>query len=387
MDQFIGLDAVVADAMAELGKKKDLESSGQVVIRQVVGLDVSDRWTEVCVMDLLSGRVEQSYRVASTQGGLSKVFGKVAAQRLVLEVGPMSPWMSRALREWGHEVLVVDPSSIWSSKLRKSDRIDAERLARLGRDPSQVSRVCHRSPQSQCHLAILRAREAVVSARTGLICHVRGVVKAWGQRLPKVTSDAFSKKVDAVLPQELRAALGAVLDLIAGMTETIRAYDRQIDRLCNEVYPETQLMRQIRGVGPICSLAFRLTLDDPGRFRKSRTVGAYLGLAPGLRQSGDQDQPLRISKQGDAFVRRLLVNCANYILGVFGEDCDLRRHGERIARGGGSVAKRRAKVAVARKLAVLMHRLWITSEEYDPLYASKKADCLARALDPTPQAS
>ena len=127
-------------------------------------------------------------------------------------------------------------------------------------------------------------------------------------------------------------------------------------------------MRQVEGIGPLTALTFVLTLEDPYRFEKSRSVGAYLGLVPAIDQSGDRDPQKRITKEGDEMLRKLLVGSSHYILGPFGSDSDLRRHGEKIASRGGKNAKKRAAVAVARKLAVLLHRLWVTAEVYDPLH-------------------
>ena len=132
-------------------------------------------------------------------------------------------------------------------------------------------------------------------------------------------------------------------------------------------YPETDLLRQVEGVGALTALAFVLTLENPERFAKSRSVGAYLGLEPAQDQSGDRDPQRHISKEGDEMLRKLLVGSAHYILGPFGSDSDLRRHGEKIASRGGKNAKKRAAVAVARKLSVLLQRLWVTGEVYEPL--------------------
>ena len=137
-------------------------------------------------------------------------------------------------------------------------------------------------------------------------------------------------------------------------------------------YPEALLLQQISGVGPITALAFVLLVEDPRRFEQSREVGAYFGLVPRLDESSDSTPQLRITKAGDELGRRLLVSAAQYILGPFGPECDLRSHGEAIAQRGGKNAKKRAAVAVARKLAVLMHRLWIAKATYDPQYLAKK---------------
>ena len=163
-------------------------------------------------------------------------------------------------------------------------------------------------------------------------------------------------------------ALGPILEQIGSLTERIRDYDRKLEEISKERYPETELLRQVEGIGPLTALTFVLTVEDPYRFEKSRSVGAYLGLVPATDRSGDRDPQKRISKEGDEMLRKLLVGSAHYILGPFGSDSDLRRHGEKIASRGGKNAKKRAAVAVARKLSVLLHRLWVSGEVYDPLY-------------------
>jgi transposase len=214
----------------------------------------------------------------------------------------------------------------------------------------------------------LRSRDALVSTRTKLVNHVRGAVKSFGARLPKCSAQSFHNRVAEHLPQELVPALGPVLDTIASLSERIKDYDRTLEGIAEEIYPETELLRQVHGVGVLTALTFVLTLEDPTRFAKSREVGAYLGLVPATDQSGGSDPQKHISKHGNKMMRKLLVSSAHYILGPFGEDSDLRRHGEKIASRGGKNSKKRAVVAVARKLSVLLHRLWVTAEVYDPLY-------------------
>lgn len=183
-------------------------------------------------------------------------------------------------------------------------------------------------------------------------------MKSFGERLPKCSAASFHKKrVAGRLPEALAPALEPILETIANLTAQIRAYDRELAALAEDLYPETRLLRQVPGVGTLTALAFVLTIEDPGRFDDSRVVGAYLGLVPAKDQSGDSDPQRRISKRGDRMLRRLLVGSAQYLLGPFGEDCDLRRHGEKLAARGGKSAKKRAVVAVARKLSVLLHRL------------------------------
>jgi len=335
------------------------------------GFDLGDKYSYLCLIDTESGEVLEESRVRTTPEALERRFGSEWPLRIAIEVGTHSPWVSRLLEECGHEVLVANARKvrlIYGDK-RKNDKLDAENLARLARlDPKLLYPLRHRGEASQAHLALIRSREALVGSRTQLINHVRGAVKSFGHRLPRCSARSFHKKVAEDLPKELMPALGPLLETIGELTARIREYERQLETICQEHYPETDLLRQVEGVGALTALTFVLTLEDPYRFEKSRAVGAYLGLVPGEDRSGESDPQQRISKEGDEMLRRLLVGSAHYILGPFGSDSDLRRHGEKIASRGGKNAKKRAAVAVARKLSVLLHRLWVTAEVYDPLY-------------------
>ena len=340
-----------------------------------IGLDLSDRYSSFCILDA-DGTVAEEGRVRTTTPALQRRFGTLAPCRVVLEVGTHSPWMSRLLAGLGHEVVIANPRAVRliAESDRKRDRTDAERLARLGRaDPSLLAPIRHRGQQAQEDLALVRSRQSLVRARTALINHVRGAVKAHGERLPACSAPAFHRKGAAQLPAGLRPALLPQLELIAQLSSQIAAFDRQVEALSAERYPETALLRQVAGVGPLTALTFVLTLEDPARFRRSREVGPYLGLTPRQRQSGARSPQLPISKAGDRYLRQLLVGCAHYILGPFGPDCDLRRWGLRYAPPGARNAKHRAVVAVARKLAVLLHHLWVTGEAYQPVRQAQAA--------------
>jgi transposase len=306
---------------------------------------------------------------------------------VVIEVGTHSPWVQRLLQELGHETITAHTQSVRLiySSTSKNDRLDAERLARLARvDPKLLHPIQHRKGSAQADRAVIRSRYVLVGCRTKLINHARGMVKSMGGRLPTCSADCFPKRVREALPKELKPALLPVLATIAALTLKIRRYDQKIESLASTRYPETNVLRQVSGVGPVTALSFVLTVEDPGRFRKSRSLGAYLGLRPRQSQSGDEDPELRITKAGDNDLRRLLVGSAQYILGPFGPDTDLRRWGLALAARGRKNAKKRAVVAVARKLAVLLHRLWVTAEVYEPLRQSQKQankhDSLAVAM-------
>lgn len=353
-----------------------------------IGLDVGDRYSKICGISRRGEIVERS-TINTTSDAVTKRFTGMKRARIVLEVGTHSPWISRLLSELGHEVIVANAREVRliSQRNFKSDDIDAETLARLGRiDPELLSPITHRGRESQIHLVTIRARDTLVRLRSRLIVCVRCTVKSMGHRLPKGWSaEAFAGKFDRYfatedLPadlKEIKSALEPLVVQIRIATKQISSYDTKIERLCRDTYRETELFEPIKGVGPITALAFVLLIEDPSRFSASRNVGSYVGLVPKLSQSGDRDPQGRITKAGDKLLRRLLVQCAHYILGPHGEDCDLRRWGLKLAERGGKNAKKRAAVAVARKLAVTMHHLWATGAVYDPLYRARKAERLA----------
>jgi transposase len=335
------------------------------------GLDLGDRYSYLCLIDMQSGEVIEEGRLRTTPEALRRRFASEPSVRIAIETGTHSPWVSRLLEECGHEVLVANARKlrlIYANK-RKTDEIDAQNLARLARlDPKLLYPVRHRGEDSQAHLALIRSRQALIGCRTQLVNHVRGAVKSFGARLPKCPARSFHKRAPEHLPEALRPALEPVLEQIASLTQRIREYDRLLVAISKDHYPETELLCQVEGIGPLTALTFVLTLEDPYRFERSRSVGAYLGLVPATERSGDRDPQRRISKEGDEMLRKLLVGSAHYVLGPFGSDSDLRRHGQKIASRGGKNSKKRAAVAVARKLSVLLHRLWISGEVYEPLY-------------------
>jgi transposase len=336
------------------------------------GLDLGDKYSYLCLIDQQSGEVIEEGRLRTTPEAFRRRFAsQEQPMRIAIEAGTHSPWASRVLEECGHEVLVANARKlrlIYANK-RKTDEIDAENLARLARlDPKLLYPLKHRGEESQAHLALIRSREALVGTRTQLVNHVRGAVKSFGHRLPRCPARSFHKNAPEHIPEALRPALGPILEQIGSLTERIRDYERRLETVAKDHYPETELLRQVEGIGPLTALTFVLTVEDPYRFEKSRSVGAYLGLVPATDRSGDRDPKKHISKEGDEMLRKLLVGSAHYILGPFGSDSDLRRHGEKIASRGAKNAKKRAAVAVARKLSVLLHRLWVTGDAYDPLH-------------------
>ncbi len=347
-----------------------------------MGLDLGDRYSYYKLLDK-AGEVVEEGRIKTTPEILGRNFRTYEPMRVVMEAGTHSPWVSRLLEECGHEVLVANPRKLRLiyENTSKDDRVDAEYLARLGRlDPQLLAPLEHRNEQAQADLQVIRSRETLVKTRSQLINHVRGSVKTLGERLSRCSTESFHKKVSGEIPEAIQEAMVPILDIIARITSQIRVYDRTIEEWGEEKYPEIRVLRQIHGVGPVTAAAFILTLEDPARFKKSRSVGPFLGLCSGRDQSGGRDPQLRITKEGDPYLRRLLVNCGQYILGPFGVDCDLRRHGQKIDARGGKNAKKRAVVAVARKLSVLLHQLWVSGAVYDPFYNSKRANAYAQPM-------
>lgn len=340
-----------------------------------IGMDLGDKKNTVCVLDS-AGEVVLRKEIVNTKESLVKFFRKYKGSLVAIEAGTHSPWISRELESLGFEVLVGNARklrAIWTAK-DKCDGRDAEMLARIARvDRSLLYPIHHRGEEAQEDLAIMKSRDALVGVRAGLVNHVRSTVKGTGHRLNKCSTEAFSRKVQESIPVGLRPALMPVIEAIEAISEQIRSFDKEIATTMQERHPEAKRLSQVPGVGPVTSLGFVLSLEDPARFKKSRSVGAYLGLTARRDQSGQTDKQLRITKAGDEYVRRLLVGCSHYILGVFGPDCDLRRFGLKLATRGGKNAKRRAIVAVARKLGVLLHRLWVTGAEYDPDYRKNVA--------------
>ncbi len=337
--------------------------------RLTVGVDLGDQWSNYCILGL-GGETLREGQFRTRRQEVGEFFQGLAISRVVIEVGTHSAWVREVIAGLGHEVLVANAQRMEGRKRRrrKNDRIDAAKLARLGRvDPKSLYPIQHRSTEVREDLLVIRVRDSLVESRTKLISTVRGMVKTMGARVQGCSSVSFSGKAADQIPAEVRETLEPLLRLIQTLSEEIKSYEKRIEKLGSEKYMDTKLLRQVNGVGPVTSLAYVLTLETPQRFKRSRDVGPYLGLVPQQEDSGDSQPQLGISKAGDRMLRKLLVGSAHYILGPFGPDTDLRRFGMKLCQRGGKNAKKRASVAVARKLAVLLHRLWSSGEVYEPL--------------------
>lgn len=342
---------------------------------RTLGIDLGDKTSTYCLIDA-EGRVVEEGVVETVREALVGRFQGHAPARVVIEASPQCHWVANVLEASGHEVVVANPRHLRmiSQSERKCDRNDARLLARIGRvDVKLLHPVTRRNQASFLVRALLSARTQLVGTRTRLINFVRFECKVVGARIPKCEPPCFHRRARTLIPDCLSATLLPLLDVLNDLNERIRGYDKQVLQLCRKEHPATGALRQVPGVGPLISLMYVATIEDPKRFRDSRAIGAYLGLVPRSYQSGDSNPQLRISKAGDGELRHLLVSAASYIMRRASPDCDLKRFGERLARSGSSRDRGRARVAVARKLAALLHRLWLTGEVYDPLYMAKRA--------------
>lgn len=338
-----------------------------------IGVDLGDEVSEYCVLDK-SGDVVAEGTVETDVAAFQRLFGKLPLSRVAMEVGTHSPWANRCVSALGHEVIVANARKVKliTESSEKDDRMDAQMLARLARiDVRLLSPIEHRSEQEYADRMVIRGRAALVRARTSVVNAARGMVKSAGERLPRCAAEKMNPVVGGSLSAGVQERVNPLLAAAAALSVQIAGYDLQIDVLCKERYPQTWLLMQVGGVGALIALTFVLTLGNPQRFGKSRQVGPYLGLRPGRRDSGKSQPQLRISKEGDTYVRSLLIQAAHCILRSTAEDSDLKRFGLKLSKRGGKNARKRAKVAVARRLGVLLHHLWVNGEVYDRLYNEK----------------
>jgi transposase len=345
-----------------------------------IGMDLGDKTSCYYVLGG-DGEALSEGSVATTKKAMTQKFGRMGRCRIAMEVGTHSPWLSRLLSRLGFEVIVANARQVRliSASSRKNDRMDAQLLARLARvDPKLLRPIRHRSEEAQADLLKIRVRASLLEARTSLINAARGFTKAQGDRLPGCDADVMDVEKREALPESLQESLRPLLEQVESLTEKIQKLDTIIEQIARTRYPETKLLQQVNGVGTLIALTYVLTVEDRRRFDRSRDVGCYVGLRPKQGDSGESQPQLRISKEGDVYLRQLLVQGAHCILWR-GPDTDLKRWGLKLAARGGKNAKKRAVVAVARKLAVLLHRLWVTGEVYEPLRNSQAQQEKGRA--------
>ncbi len=345
--------------------------------KKTLGFDLGDRCSHYCLVDRKAREIEQGV-VETNHSSLRAFFKRMKGVRLVLEMGTHACWIADLAEEMGLEVLIANPRSfeLLTKSYRKTDARDCQLLADAGRmSPQLLSPIVRRPKQCRVDLSSLRSRKCLVESRTRLVNHVRGVLKFHALRAPKCSVESFHRKVLAVIPKELEMALLPVVQLIEHTNKQIKSLEVQTQKMAKERYPITETFEEVAGVANIISSTFAMTIGDPDRFSDARTVGAYIGVVPRMNSSGDSNPDLSITKAGDGEVRRTMVIAANYIMGPFGPDCDLKRFGLRMIDNGrrkGKNAKKRAIIAVARKLAVLLLHLWKTGAKYDPFYLARK---------------
>jgi len=356
--------------------------------RLTIGLDLGDRSSAYCILDE-QGEVLLRETLPTTQAGMGQVFAGMARCRIALEVGTHSPWVSRYLNGLGHEVIVANAREVAyiTRSTGKNDRVDAEKLARLARvDVKLLSPIRHRSAEAQADLAILRARDMAVRQRVRVMATVRGMAKSLGERLKPCAPESAGVTLVAKSGEAVRRFAKPLLELVEKLNTTVAAYDEKIGDM-EKRYEEVALLKQVYGVGPVIALSFLLTVEDPHRFRHSRDIGPFVGLRPKQRESGQSKPELGISKEGDKMMRRLLVQGAHTMLRKGAPDSDLRRWALGVMaqqekerkRNSRRSCKKKVVVAVARKLAVLLHHLWVNGEVYDPLYNARQGRATAAA--------
>jgi transposase len=340
-----------------------------------IGIDLGDKNCEVCVFSQ-KGEMKESFRLAMKAASLQAYLVTIPRSQVAIEAGGQSRWVAEVIERCGHKVYVSNTRKVAyiTESDDKNDPGDAFKLAELVYfKPRLLHPIQHRSQEAQADLSWIRARESLVEARTQVVNTVRGISKSFGERLAKCSTESFTAKLADQIPETIRGAVAPLLEAIDHFNELIRYYDQMEEHIARQKYAKYWLLAQVDGVGVHTALSFMLTIGDPGRFEKSRMVGCFLGLRPRQKDSGESKPQLGITKAGDEYLRKTLVNCAHYILGPHGKDSDLRRCGNRICERGGKNAKKRAVIAVARKLAVLLHRLWVSGEVYEPLRNSQKA--------------
>lgn len=339
-----------------------------------IGLDLSDRKANYCVLDE-GGEVQSEGQLRLDRKSLRQFFSGLEPCAVALETGTHSRWVSEVLWDLNHFPVVANARklrSIYANEY-KSDRRDAEHLARLLRsDPKLLYPIAHRGRQAQADLAVLKTRDHFVRERTKAINHVRGIVKSFGYRLQTCSTACFHRRALDDMPADLHPALQTMLDHIESLNQRIRELNGTIKKLAKERYPETERLMTVPGVGVLTAMAFVLTIEEPQRFAQSRSVGPFLGLVPGRDQSGNRDLHLPITKCGDGYARRLLVSSAQYILGPFAPPSALRDWGMQHAQHHGRGAKRVAVIGVARRLSVMLHRLWIEDTDFVPYPQKRK---------------
>lgn len=332
-----------------------------------IGLDLGDKLSEVCVLDP-ERRIVQQGPLPTNPESFEAFFHGFPGATLVFEVGSQSRWVQPLARKSGiGTAIAADPRQLKliSESRKKTDQRDAYILARTGQGmPELLCPVEHRSEAVQADLSVMRSRELLVGQRTRMVTRIRGIVKATGHRLPTCSATYFFRQAREHIPAHLELACAPLLAVLEVIHEQLLEITRQTKKMVKERYPVVEVLMTAPSVGLTTAMTFALTIEKPGRIRGTRNIGAYLGMTPRKKESGDSSPQLGITKAGDTHLRRLLVLCAHHLVSR-GKDCQLKRWGLALCERGGRNAKKRAVVAVARKLSVHLLAIWKSGEPYD----------------------
>ena len=352
-----------------------------------VAIDLSDRQSRWEARDLSTGEVRTGV-VQMTPAGLERCFAAAEHCTVVMEAGTHSHWLCAQLRKMGHRAEVLPADGLREGSGKKRRRNDAKDAASLLEhavdiERPRVKKLWQRPDEYQRDLALMRMRNAMVEARAGLVSTVRGTVKQFGERVSKCDVEYFAGRARGELSAGMLALVEPVLGQIEELNKVVAQYDEQV-RAYLARRPEAARLLAVPGVGDVTVGAFLAYVGEASRFAHSRDVAAYIGLVPDQDQSGEHDPQLRITKSGDRMVRRNFLECARGIMGPFGKDSALRRWALALAGDGrNKIRNNKAAVALARKLAVLLHRLWVSGQAYDPWYGTKTGAARSGGMDAT----
>lgn len=332
------------------------------------GIDLAMRSSSICMMDGRGGVVAERV-VATEESAFRVLFGGRNRMRCVLEASPLAEWAAEVLEGLGHEVIVIDPrkaKGVIATK-KKTDKLDARNLAKMGRT-GWYTEVHRKSGQARATRTFLQARHGLVQTALAQGARIRGLLRAHGIKVGQVPESQFAARVQR-LAGEKNPLLWPMLEpLVAVWRQALESAEqmrRQLIRQAAQAEVPRRLMT-VPGVGPIVASAYAATIDDPRRFRSGNQVAAYVGLVPSVVQSGELDVHGHITREGDGLLRGYLVEAAHVLLTRTCRTCALKRWGLKLAKKKGHG---KARVAVARKLAALLHHLWITGESFDPTRA------------------
>ena len=327
------------------------------------GIDVALKSSSVCILDG-RGMVVLEEVIPTDEAGLGSVLKERSRMRCVLEAGPLAEWLAKLLEQLGHDAVVIDPrkaKGVIRTK-KKTDRLDARNLARMGKT-GWYTPVHRKSVEARVTRTFLQARQGLVQTAVAQGSRIRGLLRAHGIKLGEVKESQFAAQVERLSCEKSRDLWEMLEPLVEVRRQALRSSERMRRRMV-ELAVEGSVARRLMtvpGVGPLTASAYVATIDDPKRFRSSDQVAAYLGLVPSVAQSGELDVHGHITKEGDGMLRGYLVEAAHVLLTRKRGTCRLKQWGLKLAKKKGHG---KARVAVARKLAALLHHLWITGESY-----------------------